>query len=185
MEDEKIVQMYWERNEDAITETSSKYGPQCYALSRRILYQNEDVEECVNDTWLHTWNSIPPNRPVVLLPFLLKITRNLSIDRYKYNHSKKRYSAELSVIMEELGNCVENTNTPESECLASELSKEISRFLLSLSKKERNICIHRYVLFESAKEIGDFYHIRPGAVRVSLSKTRTKLRTYLIKEGLI
>lgn len=106
MEDREIVNLYWERNSNAIKETASKYGGYCKAIAKNILGNNEDAEECVNDIYLNTWNSIPPNRPNVLSTYLGKITRNLSFDRFRHRHADKRGGGEIELVLDELGECV-------------------------------------------------------------------------------
>lgn len=106
MDDKQIIELYWQRNEDAIHETSLKYGSYCYSIAHNILSNNEDSEECVNDTWLKAWNSIPPQRPVHLKMFLAKITRNLSFDKYKAGKAAKRGNGEIAVVLDELSECL-------------------------------------------------------------------------------
>ena len=115
MEDREIVNLYWERNSNAIKETASKYGGYCKSIAKNILGNNEDAEECVNDTYLNTWNSIPPNRPNTLSTYLGKITRNLSFDRFRHRHADKRGGGEIELVLEELGECVSDTDSVEQE----------------------------------------------------------------------
>lgn len=115
MEDREIVNLYWERNSNAIKETASKYGGYCKAIAKNILGNNEDAEECANDTYLNTWNSIPPNRPNVLSTYLGKITRNLSFDRFRHRHADKRGGGEIELVLDELGECVSGADSVEQE----------------------------------------------------------------------
>ena len=115
MEDAKIVQLYWDRNELAIPVTADKYGSYCASIANNILDSREDAEECVNDTYLNTWNSIPPNRPNILSTYLGKITRNLSFDRFRHRHADKRGGGEIELVLDELGECVSGADTVEQE----------------------------------------------------------------------
>ena len=124
MEDTEIVNMYWARNSNAIQETETKYGSYCRSIARNILGNNEDVEECVNDTYLNAWNSIPPHRPKMLSTFLGKITRNISFDRYRYNHTEKRGGGEIKLILDELAECVSGNESVENEVEKNELITE-------------------------------------------------------------
>lgn len=132
MEDKNIVQMYWDRNERAISETSIKYGNYCTSIAMNILKNYEDAQECVNNTYLNTWNTIPPHKPNILSAFLGKITRNLSFNRYKYNHSMKRGGYEISLILDELGEIVSDKETVEDNVIKNELIKTIDNFLNKL-----------------------------------------------------
>lgn len=105
MEDHQIVELYWQRNADAISETADKYGDYCFAIAENILHNAEDSEECVNDTWLRAWNAIPPQKPAVLRMFLAKITRNLSFDRFHARNAEKRGGGEMALVLDELGEC--------------------------------------------------------------------------------
>ncbi len=144
MEDREIVNLYWERNSNAIKETASKYGGYCKAIAKNILGNNEDAEECVNDTYLNTWNSIPPNRPNVLSTYLGKITRNLSFDRFRHRHADKRGGEEIELVLDELGECVSGADSVEQEVEKKELIRAINSFLDTLSQEKCNIFLCRY-----------------------------------------
>lgn len=139
MEDREIVNLYWERNSNAIKETASKYGGYCKAIAKNILGNNEDAEECVNDTYLNTWNSIPPNRPNVLSTYLGKITRNLSFDRFRQRHADKRGGGEIELVLDELGECVSGADSVEQKVEKKELIRAINSFLDTLSQEKCNI----------------------------------------------
>lgn len=183
MEDEKILDLYWERNETAITETDHKYGSYCYSISYRILSNHLDSEECVNDTWLKAWNTVPPNRPQHLKLFLAKIVRNLSFDRYKAKNVQKRKTEGFHVILDELEDCIIAPSDVETEIECRELSKAISVFLQNLTQKERQIFLLRYFTVESMEEISKHCGIKEKTIFVILSRTRKKLKKYLLKEG--
>ena len=144
MEDREIVNLYWERNSNAIKETASKYGGYCKAIAKNILGNNEDAEECVNDTYLNTWNSIPPNRPNVLSTYLGKITRNLSFDRFRQRHADKRGGGEIELVLDELGECVSGADSVEQKVEKKELIRAINSFLDTLSQEKCNIFLCRY-----------------------------------------
>ena len=129
MNDEEIIRLYFDRNEQAITESSAKYGTYCSAIAGNILSDVEDVKECVNDTWLRAWNSIPPARPSILQAFLGRITRNLSFDRYRSSHRKKRSDGKVNLVLDELQDIVSGHDDPESTALEKELIREINSFL--------------------------------------------------------
>ena len=182
MEDAKILQLYWERNETAITETADKYGTYCTCIAQNILHSPEDCEECVNDTWLRTWNAIPPQRPKCLGAFLAKITRNLAFDRYKAQSAQKR-NKEMEMVLDELADCLTTGITAEDHAVGKELEKAINTFLKALPEREGNLFIRRYFFVETPADIGKRYGISAGNVVVILTRTRQKLRVYLQKEG--
>lgn len=183
MDDRKIVQLYWDRNEQAIPATSLKYGNYCTSIARNILSNREDTEECVNDTYLHAWNSIPPHRPSVLSTFLGKITRNLSLNRYKQIHADKRGGGDLPQVLDELAECVSGTDDVEHEIDRRELIKEIDAFLSMLSEVKRSIFICRYWYIDSISDIASRFEITENNVSVTLNRLRTNLRKYLIERG--
>src|SRR5699024_552752 len=153
MDDAQIVQLYWDRNEQAIHSTSDKYGNYCTSIAKNILGNQEDAEECVNDTYLNAWNAMPPHRPSILSTFLGKITRNLSFNRYKHNTADKRGSGELPVVLEELSDLVSGKDDVEQAFDQKELTKAIDTFLNRLSPKKRSIFISRYRSEEHTSEL--------------------------------
>lgn len=183
MDDVKIVQLYWDRDEQAITETADKYGNYCTAIARNILGIYEDAEECVNDTYLKAWNAIPPQRPKLLSAFLGKITRNLSINRYKYNTADKRGGGELPAVLEELAGCVSGKDHTELAYERKELVAAINKFLGELTPQKRNIFLCRYWYTDSIDEIAARYSMTSFAVSMTLTRVRAKLRSYLVERG--
>ena len=183
MEDEKIIGLYWERNEDAITETSSKYGKLFFRIASNILLNHEDSEECVNDTYLNAWNSMPPHRPSILSTFLGKIVRNLSFNRYKHNNADKRGGGELPVVLEELSDLVSGKDEVEQAFDQKELTKAIDTFLDSLSPEKRSIFISRYWYTDGISEIAVRHGMNDGAVSMTLNRLRLKLHNYLLERG--
>lgn len=183
MTDESIIDLYWARDEQAITETSGKYGAYCNTIAYNILTNSSDAEECVNDTWLHAWNAMPPHRPSLLSAFLGKITRNLSFDLYKRNHRDKRGGANIDLVLDELAEIVSGGDDPADAYDAEELKKDINDFLNSLSEDKRYMFILRYWYADSISAIAKRYSMQENAVSVSLNRTRTKLKNYLTERG--
>lgn len=183
MEDQQIIALYWSRDESAIVETDRKYGSYCRGIAYNILHNEEDTEECVNDTWLRVWNTVPPQRPTRLSAFLARITRNLAFDIYKSGSRLKRGGGEAELVLEELGECVDGAASAENQYFAKELSKALSIFIRSLPEREGNIFVRRYFFTESVPEIGKRYGITVNNVTVILSRCRKKLREFLRKEG--
>lgn len=183
MEDIKIVQLYWDRDQKAIFETATKYGNYCTSIAKNILGNDEDAEECVSDTYMNAWNSMPPHRPNMLSTFLGKITRNLSFNRYKHNHANKRGGSEISAVLDELSECVSGKDNVEQEIEYKELANVIDSFLDTLSFKKRNIFICRYWYTDSISEIAKQFHMRENTVSMTLHRIRLKLQKYLMERG--
>ena len=183
MEDSQIVELYWRKDADAISETSSKYGPYCFAIADNILHNTEDSEECVNDTWLHAWNAMPPQRPNVLRMFLAKITRNLSINRFKARSTEKRGGGEILLVLDELADCLAGETDVEREYEGRELEQRIRRFVRGLPERDGNVFVRRYFFTEPVAAIAERYGLTKNNVMVILSRTRKKLRHKLAKEG--
>lgn len=183
IEDREIVNLYWERNSNAIKETASKYGGYCKAIAKNILGNNEDAEECVNDTYLNTWNSIPPNRPNVLSTYLGKITRNLSFDRFRQRHADKRGGGEIELVLDELGECVSGADSVEQKVEKKELIRAINSFLDTLSQEKCNIFLCRYWYAIPVSEIATRFGMSEGNVSVTLTRIRIKLKNYLKERG--
>ena len=184
MDDKQIVDLYWERSEAAISETAEKYGRYCEYIAFQILHNREDSEECVNDTYLKAWNSIPPHRPAVLKTFLGKLTRNLSLDRYEQSHAKKRRGGQLPLVLEEIQECVPAPNRTESIVEEIALTEILNRFLSTLPPEPRKIFMRRYWYFSSVKEIAADYGMSESGVKMSLHRSRNKLRKLLLEEGI-
>lgn len=183
MEDREIVQLYWNREHRAISETDSKYGSYCKTIAQNILGNKEDAEECVNDTYLNTWNSLPPHRPSVLSAYLGKITRNLAFDRYRSRHAEKRGKGEMSFVLDELAECVSGTDSVEDEVGRRELIRAINDFLATLPKEKCSIFLLRYWYVQPIAEIAKKYGMITGNVSVILSRIRVKLKEYLIERS--
>ena len=183
MDDKRIVELYFERNEQAIVETASKYGNYCYSIAYNILDKHEDAEESVNDTYTDAWNSIPPHRPSVLSTFLGKITRRISIDRWRNYHAEKRGGGEMALALEELRECTASDNGIEQELEKRRLADIINAFVLSLPKTEQKVFLCRYWYMDSVASIGKQFGFSESKVKSMLYRTREKLRTVLSKEG--
>ena len=183
MEDSRIVDLYWERNEDAIKETDKKYGNYCFSCAFNILFDRQDAQECVNDTWLKAWNLMPDERPSMLKYFLAKITRGFALNLYRKNSAEKRGSNETEAALSELENVLSSGSDPEQEMFAKDLQSAINSFLYRLTEKERNVFIRRYFYMENTNMIAEKYHMTENNVSVVLNRARKKLRQYLMKEG--
>lgn len=182
MDDQKIIQLYWNRSEKAITATNAKYGRYCHSIAYHILHSHEDAEECVDETWLQTWNSIPPERPRRLQAFLGKITRNLSLTRYEKESAQKRGGGTIHLILEELAECIP-ANSPDKIIDDLAFKDLLERFLDDLPTEPCKLFIRRYWYMDSTRELSKKFHISESKVNVTLFRTREKLRIYLEKEG--
>lgn len=183
MQDDQIIELYIDRDEQAIIETESKYGCYCMDLAFRILNDREDAREAVNDTWLRTWSTIPPKRPEVLRLYLAKITRNLSLSMYRSRTAQKRGGTEVALALEELGDCVGKDNDPLDNVMKNELSAAVQAFVESLPSRDRAIFIRRYFYMESIPQIACRYCLKESNVLMILCRVRKKLKCYLSKEG--
>lgn len=183
MEDSKIVDLYWQRSAAAIDETQRKYDSYCFAISRNILPTQEDARECVNDTYLAAWNAIPPNRPAVLSTFLGKLTRRISIDRWRALSAEKRGGNSVTVALEELEQCIPGGSDPVKEVEAKELAEAINRFLDTLPYMERKVFLMRYFDMADLKQIEQRFKMSSSKAKSMLHRTRKKLRAYLQEEG--
>ena len=183
MEDSKIIELYFERNEKAITETQIKYGNYCYSISYNILNNNEDDQECLSDTYLNTWNSIPPHRPSILSTYLGKIIRRLSIDKYRKDNALKRGGGEYAISLDEIGEFL--SNDIDSKDLVDEkiLVETINKYLGQLPKSERMLFVSRYFYFDSISEISERFGYSESKVKMTLKRTRDKLKDYLVMKG--
>jgi len=181
MEDSKIVTLYWERSQRAIAETAKKYGAYCYRIAHNILQSREDAEECVNDTYLRTWDAIPPSRPQRLSAFLARITRNLSLNRYEQRHADKRGNGQIPLMLDELQECVPDSGSPVAEDVL--LKDLLDRFLGFLHPRTRSLFVLRYWYAYSLEEIAARQGISRENVAVTLFRTREKLKNFLQEEG--
>lgn len=184
MKDHEIIDLYWSRNEAAITATADTYGSYCYCIAYNILCNHEDSEECVNDTWLNAWKSIPPHRPSRLSTYLGKITRNLSLNRYKLLTAKKRGMGQVELALSELEGCVPSQTDMEQITDEMVLVNAIETFLRAQPRSERNIFIGRYWYLYSIRDLSGAYCMSESKVTSLLHRMRTKLKSHLEKEGI-
>lgn len=185
MTDDKIIQLFFQRKEVAIEETHKKYGSYCFKIANNILNSREDSEECLNDTWLKTWDSIPPTRPIHFNLFLAKIIRNFAINKYRSKHTHKRGKGEIVLVLDELEECIAGQSDVETLYIAEELQNTINKFVRGLPERDGNVFIRRYFYADSISDISNQYHISENNVRVILSRTRNKLRIMLEREDYI
>ena len=185
MSDEQIIELYQKRDEIAIRATNESYGAYCYSIANRILRSAEDSWECVNDTWLRVWNSIPPQRPQCLRAFLAKITRNLAFDRFRREHAHKRGAGEIQLALDELEECVAANSDVEAELFSEEMKRCIDSFLRGLSEQKRDVFLRRYFYVESTAAIAKRYDLKESNVLMILSRTRKELKNHLEKEGFL
>lgn len=184
VEDAQIVQLFLARKEQAIEETAGKYGKYLFAIANNILTSNRDAEEAVNDTYLGAWNSIPPHRPHRLNTYLGKITRRISLDKWKVNRTQKRGGGEVTLALEELEDCIPAGETPEQAMELKELTQLLNTFIRTLAETEQRVFICRYWYLMSVKTISRNFGFTESKVKSMLSRTRGKLKTYLEREGI-
>lgn len=184
MNDLSIIELYWARDESAIDETDKKYGNYCRKIANNILQNQEDSEECVNDTYLKTWNSIPDDKPNIFSAYLGKITRNLAINKYNKLKAKKRGGGDFNLILYELENCIPSGWSIETKLDSMYIIKTINDFLSSLKKEYRIVFVRRYWYADTIKAISENFNISESNVKSILFRCRKKLKTCLEKEGI-
>ena len=181
MEDNRIVQLFWDRSEEAISRISDKYGAFCFAIAENILSCREDSEECVNDTWLSTWNAIPPARPYPLKPYVGKITRNIAFDKYAYRNAAKR-NANATVLLSELGEIADGSEDAVADTEA--ISAAINEFLAGLDRLNRALFLRRYWYYDSLADLAGKSGLRENVIKARLARMREKLRRKLMERGI-
>ena len=181
MEDKQIVDLYWERSESAIKETEKKYGRYCHYIAYQILENDEDAKEVVNDTYLKTWQTIPPKRPEALKPYVGMISRHLAFDVYEEQHTQKR--GQIPLVLDELAECLPSDDEEWDVVSGIALHDSLNTFLRGLPLKTRNIFIRRYWYLDSIADISKRFAISESKVKSTLLRCRNKLREYLEKEG--
>ena len=184
MEDRKIVDLYWQRDENAIPETAAKFGGYCRTIAYNILSDAEDAEECLNDTWLRAWNTMPTNRPSRLAPYLGKLSRWISLTRLREKTSLKRGGGETELVLDELAEAVDSGADVEKAVELKELNAALRRFLKNLGETERQVFLARYWFIASIAEIAEKFGFSESKVNSMLHRTRKKLLSYLKEEGL-
>lgn len=185
MTDEKILHMYWERLEDAITETSKKYWHYCFSIAYNILKDSEDASECVNDALFRVWQTIPPRYPNNLATYLGKITRNIALNKREYYQAQKRKNSQISLSFDELSHCISGKYNTESIVDSIYINEILNKFLENLDEVSRKIFVCRYWYLLSVKDISIKYNMTESAVKVSLFRSRAALKVILKKSDLI
>lgn len=185
MEDNILVELYWACSENAISETSAKYGKYCYTIAYHILANPEDAEESVNDTYLDAWNAMPPHRPAVLSTFLGKITRRISIDKWRRRTAAKRGGGEIPLVLDELADFVPSGHDVERAVMERELVDMLNAFLAGLSVQESDVFVCRYFFLMPLTEICERFSYSLSKTKSMLARTRKKLLSYMKKEGLL
>ena len=183
MDDKSIVDLYFSRNQDAITQTDKKYGRYCYSIAYNILTNKQDAEESVSDTYMTAWSTIPPRRPSVLSTFLGKITRHIAIDRWRERSASKRGGGEVTLALEELEECIAGHQNLEMEFERKELLRAYVKFLDTLPVTERRVFLCRYWYVDSIDSISEKFGFSQSKVKTMLYRTRKKLRKALWEEG--
>lgn len=183
MNDNEIVELFFQRNPDGIQAAQEKYGAYCLAVARNILGGEEDSQECLNDLWLRAWNAIPPQRPQFLAAFLGRIARNLALNRYKAKMAEKRGGGEAALSLEELAEYLPAGSEPQSEAEAAEFSRVLSAFLRTEKEESRQVFLQRYFLCQPVGQIADHFGFSESRVKSMLLRTRTRLKHYLEREG--
>lgn len=185
MEDNRIVELFWQRDERALTETETKYGPYCRTVADRVLNDRQEAEECVNDAYLDAWNRIPPHRPTALGAFLGKIVRHIAIDRLRKRSAKKRGGGEVFLALDELEECIPDGSDVEREFQRSELANAVNAFLASLPETERRVFLRRYWYMDTVEQLQERFGFTESKIKTMLYRTREKLRTYLTEQNVL
>ncbi len=181
--DEQIVELYWQRDQQAINETDVKYGKMLFRIAYNILHDRLDSDECKNDTYLGIWDTIPPTRPVVFPAFITQIMRYIAIKRYKQKTSQKRIPSEMTVSLDEIGDILNGDDTPDSELTAIELGRLISAFIRTLSDRQQYIFIGRYYMAETIEYLAEHLHVGVATVHRDIEKIKAGLKNYFERNG--
>lgn len=184
MDDKQIIELFYERSEDAIAKTSEKYGSFCYYIAEHILHDRQDSEECVNDTYLKAWETIPPQAPTKLSAYLGKITRNLALGKYRYNSRKKRGEGVNAEVLEELAECIAAKDNTEAVAEEQMLVELLNSFLKELPEERRKMFLQRYWYMNSIKEIAAEWSVSESKVKMTLLRVRAELKQRLESEGI-
>lgn len=183
MDDQQIIDLYWNRSEQAIVETDAKYGRLCYSIAHNVLHSQEDSEESVNDTYMAAWNAMPSHRPGNLMAFLAKITRRICANRWRANTAGKRGGGQMTLALDELAECASTEPNAEEVAVGKETYAALNRFLRTLPEMERRVFLRRYFLLDRASDIGQSFGFTEQKVNSMLRRTRAKLKDHLTKEG--
>lgn len=183
MEDSKIIDLYFERSEEAITRTAEKYGRLCRSIAMRIVGSYEDAQECENDTYVAAWNAMPPTRPNILSAFLSRISRNIALNRYEYNKAGKR-NRQFDLVLEELEECLAASDSVEDTYIAGEVAGMINDFLGKMKAETRIMFVRRYYYADSVKEIAKRLAVSESKVKTTLFRVRQELKDYLAQQDI-
>jgi len=183
MKDEEIVELFWNRSEESVQELARKYEKYCYYIAYSILNNHEDAQECVNDAYYHTWDSIPPQKPNKLSTYVGKLTRNLALNKWEHYNAKKRGLGEVPLVLEELQECIPGGNHVEEIVDKIFLEKVFNDFLGTLSKEKRIIFMRRYWYMSSIREITKDFNMSESKVKMMLFRMRKEFRDFLEEEG--
>lgn len=182
MSEQEILDLYLARNEEAVRKSEETYGAYCHTIAYRILRDEGEAAECVNDTWFQAWRTIPPTIPHHLGAYLAKITRNLSLNRYRRTHQKKREADRVAVCIDELQECLASDSTPEKSYEQSFLGQVINDFVRDLPREERMMFVRRYFYMDSVAEVAAHLGCSESKVKTTMFRTRKKLQEILIRE---
>lgn len=181
----KLIGQYMRRDENAIEKTKEIYDPYCRHIISNILFNQEDIEECLNDVWLHIWNAIPPNNPSNLKAYVGKISREIAIDRYRFNRAAKRKTEGKSCTIEDIECEISCDDSVWNNIENKYITEAINHFLRENKEEARNIFICRYFYMDSIKEIANQFQVSESKVKMTLHRMRKKLKKYLLKEELL
>lgn len=184
MDDQSIVELYLQRDENAIKESRNKYEAYCYRIAMNILSVAEDVEECINDTWISVWNRIPPVIPKSLKAFLGKLVRDISLSRYRAVHAKKRYNG-MELILDELAECIPSEQDIQKSLEQKELSETVNGWLDSLPQEDRVLFVKRYYYGETVKQLSEMQSCTENQMAQKMMKLRNKLKAHLLSGGVL
>ena len=184
LSDEQIIDLYWKRDEDAIKQTDLKYGKYLYVIAYNIVHDRLDCEECLNDTYLGTWNRIPPQRPSVFQVFLSRVMRNIAIDKFRHNRAAKRVPSEMLVSLEELESSIPDVQSPQQEIENAHLAKALNDFVQGLDDRRQFIFVCRYYYADKVASIAHMLRVGEATVFRELAEIREDLKKYLEKEGI-
>ena len=183
MDDDKIIELFWERSEDAVRETEAKYGRYMLSVASNVLVDEQDRQECVNDALLAAWNAIPPARPPALKLFLARVTRNIAVSKWRLLTAEKRGGGQAAAVLDELAELSDGRDFAQEIADSAALSQTLSSFLRSKDKTERTVFIKRYWLFMPVRDIAKSTGLSESSVKVMLHRSRSELRKLLEKEG--
>lgn len=183
--DDRILNMFWERDERALETVAERYGRYCWSVAYGILKNREESDDCVNETYLKLWESIPPNRPDNLKAYIARIAKNIALNALRSLQTQSRGGGELTVVLDELSECVASSDNVEQKAINKELIKAINKFLKTLPQKKRDIFVLRYWYVMSISDIAKRYGCSENSVSVTISRTRKTLTEFLRKRGMI